>query len=186
MPNLGRIHDLSRLHSQRHDAAGALPCAAAGEWPRNRKQPNLGENTCRAEWAIYGPGNKHGDCAKDWEFTSFAVSPGDSWSSPAYGSDANGVPLLVFGSKDRDDSVYALNASTGALVWRYQTSTLEDSDVGAPPTISPPGRNGFAGGVVYVTGKDKVVYALDLTTGGLIWKYALASGTRGDLSGLPW
>jgi outer membrane protein assembly factor BamB len=55
--------------------------------------------------------------------------------------------------------------------------------VGAPPTISPPGRNGFAHGAVYVTGKDKVVYALDLTTGGLIWKYALAAGSHGDLSG---
>jgi outer membrane protein assembly factor BamB len=142
-----------------------------------------GSSTPGAEWAIYGPGNKHGGCTEDWAFTAFAVSPGGSWSSPAYGTDANGVPLLVFGSKDRDDSVYALNASTGALVWRYQTSTLEYSDVGAAPTISPPGRNGFADGVVYVTGKDKSVYALNLTTGSLIWKYALAKGTKGDLSG---
>ena len=59
------------------------------------------------------------------------------------------------GSKDRDDAVYALNANTGARVWRYQTSTAKLADVGAPPTISPRGRNGFADGVVYVTGKDK-------------------------------
>jgi outer membrane protein assembly factor BamB len=136
-----------------------------------------------AEWAIYGPGNKHGGCTVDWQFTAFAVAPGGSWSSPAYGTGANGVPLLVFGSKDDDDAVYALNANTGALVWRYQTSTLDLADVGAAPTISPPGRNGFADGVVYVTGKDKVVYALDLTTGTLIWKHALAKGTHGDLSG---
>ena len=136
-----------------------------------------------AEYAIYGPGNTHGACTKDWEFNSWAVTPGGTWSSPAYGMGAGGVPLLVFGSKDRDDSVYALNARTGALVWRYQTSTLADSDVGAPPTISPRGRNGFTDGVVYVTGKDKVVYALDLATGKLIWKHALATGTNGDLAG---
>ncbi len=136
-----------------------------------------------AEWAIYGAGNTHGGCTKDWEFTAFRVTPGGSWSSPAYGTDASGVPLLVFGSKDRDDSVYALNASTGALAWRYQTSSVADSDVGAPPTISPPGQNGFAGGAVYVTGKDKVVYALNLTTGKLIWRYKLAAGTNGDLAG---
>jgi len=136
-----------------------------------------------AEWAVYGPGNRHGGCAKDWEFTGFAVSPGGSWSPPAYGTGANGVPLVVFGSKDRDDSVYALNARTGALVWRYRTSAEKDADVGAPPTISPPGRNGFAGGVVYVTAKDKVTYALNLTTGTLIWKHPLAVGTNGDLSG---
>jgi outer membrane protein assembly factor BamB len=136
-----------------------------------------------AEWAVYGPGNSHGGCAEDWEFSSFPVSPDGTWSSPAYGTDASGVPLIVFGTKEFDDSVYALNANTGALVWRYQTSTLDDADVGAAPTISPPGRNGFADGVVYITGKDKVVYALDLTTGSLIWKYALAKGNRGDLSG---
>ena len=96
---------------------------------------------------------------------------------------ANRVPLLVFGSKDRDDSVYAVNANTGARVWRYQTSTAADSDVGAPPTISARGRNGFANGVVYVTGKDKIVYALNLATGALIWKHALAKGTNGDVAG---
>jgi outer membrane protein assembly factor BamB len=79
--------------------------------------------------------------------------------------------------------VYAVNASTGARVWRYQTSTAADSDVGAPPTISPRGQNGFANGVVYVTGKVKVVYALNLATGALIWKHALAKGTNGDVAG---
>ena len=96
---------------------------------------------------------------------------------------ANHVPLLVFGSKDPDDSVYAVNANTGKRVWRYRTSTAADSDVGAPPTISPRGRNGFANGVVYVTGKDKIVYALNLATGALIWKHPLAKGTNGDVAG---
>ncbi len=136
-----------------------------------------------AEYAMYGPGGTHGACTKDWEFNSWTGSPDGTWSSAAYGIGANGVPLLVFGSKDRDDSVYALNANTGARVWRYQTSTAADSDVGAPPTISPRGRNGFANGVVYVTGKDKIVYALNLATGALIWKHALVKGTNGDVAG---
>jgi eukaryotic-like serine/threonine-protein kinase len=136
-----------------------------------------------AEYAIYGPGNTHGACTEDWKFSSWAVTPDGTWSSPAYGMGANRVPLLVFGSKDPDDSVYAVNANTGARVWRFQTSTATLSDVGAPPTISPRGRNGFANGVVYVTGKDKVVYALNLATGALIWKHALAKGTNGDVAG---
>ena len=142
-----------------------------------------GAGVSGAEYAIYGPGNTHGACKRDWAFTSWAGTPDGSWSSPAYGMGANRVPLLVFGSKDRDDSVYAVNANTGARVWRYQTSTAADSDVGAPPTISPRGQNGFASGVVYVTGKDKIVYALNLATGALIWKHALARGTNGDLAG---
>jgi outer membrane protein assembly factor BamB len=133
-----------------------------------------------AEWAIYGAGSTHGSCARAWEFTAFAVAPGGSWSSPAYATDADDVPLLVFGSKD---SVYALDADTGALAWRYRTSSAKEADVGASPTISPPGKNGFADGVVYVTGKDKIVYALNLTTGKQIWKYQLAHGSHGDLSG---
>ena len=136
-----------------------------------------------AEYAIYGPGNRHGACKKDWAFSSWALTPDGTWSSPAYGMGANRVPLLVFGSKDPDDSVYAVNANSGARVWRFRTSTAADSDVGAPPTISARGQNGFANGVVYVTGKDKVVYALNLATGGLIWKHALAKGTNGDVAG---
>ena len=135
------------------------------------------------EYAIYGPGNTHGACTKDWEFTASAVSPAGSWSSPAYGVGSNGVPLLVYGSRDRDDSVYALNANTGALVWRYQTNNALEGDVGAPPTISAPGVNGFPGGVAYVTGKDKIVYALNLTTGKPIWKHGLAVSKYDDLSG---
>jgi outer membrane protein assembly factor BamB len=134
------------------------------------------------EVAIYGAGNTHGACTKDWEFTSWVVTPGGTWSAPAFGADANGTPLLVFGSVDNDDSVYALNANTGALVWRFNTSSTALFDVGAAPTISAPGVNGFADGVVYVTGKDHITYAIDLTTGTRIWKTKLAVGTNGDVS----
>lgn len=141
-----------------------------------------------AEFAMTGPGNSAGNCTQAWTFSNFAVSPGGTWSSPAFGTDARGVPLVVFGSKDRDDAVYALNARTGALVWRYRTSTASLADVGAAPVISTPGQNGVASGVVYVTGKDKTVYALNLNTGGLIWKYALLgggnpTGSSGDVAG---
>ena len=34
-----------------------------------------------------------------------------------------------------------------------------------------------------MTGKDKIVYALNLATGALIWKHALAKGTNGDVAG---
>lgn len=132
-----------------------------------------GKGVVGAEYAIYGAGNTHGSCTHDWKFTSWQAARGGTWSPPAYGTDADGNPVLVFGSRDPDDSVYALNATTGALDWRYQTSTQKDLDVGAAPTISAPGTNGFADGVAYVSGKDHVVYALDLTTGSLIWHHYL-------------
>jgi len=147
-----------------------------------------GNGAAGAEFAINGPGSTAGNCTQDWKFTSFAVAPGGTWSSPAYATDARGVPLVVFGSKDTDDAVYALNARTGAQVWRYRTSSASLADVGAAPVISTPGQNGFASGVAYVVGKDKSVYALNLTTGRLIWKYALQpggnpTGSSGDVAG---
>jgi outer membrane protein assembly factor BamB len=135
------------------------------------------------EYAIYGAGNTHGSCSLDWQFNGWQVADSGSWSSPAYGTDANGNPILVFGSVGPDDALYALNATTGALDWRYQTATADYWDVGAAPTISAPGQNGFADGVAYVTGKDKIVYAIDLTTGKLIWSYKLLKGTNADVSG---
>ena len=135
-------------------------------------------------FAMYAPGNTHGACKQAWTWDSWTVQPGGSFSSPGYATGANGTPVVVFGSVDPDNSVYALNASTGAKVWSYRTNpTTANDDVGAAPTISAPGVNGFAGGAVYITGKDKVTYALDLTTGKVIWQHALAIGRAGDIAG---
>lgn len=126
------------------------------------------------EWAVYGAANTHGACTEDWYFNHFPVASG-TWSSAAYGTDAAGEHLVVFGSKDPDDSVYALDAGTGAEVWRYQTSTLTEQDVGAAPLVSAPGVNGLVDGAAYVEGKDGVLYALDLASGALLWKDKVAN-----------
>jgi len=81
--------------------------------------------------------------------------------------------LLVFGSSNPDDAVYALDARDGSLVWHFQTAASGDQDVGAGPTISKPGLNGFPDGVVYIDGKDGIEYALDLFTGHEIWEFNL-------------
>ncbi len=129
------------------------------------------------EWAINGVGNSNGQCTLKWSFNSFAVTGGGtrtgSWSSPALVQDASGVWLVVFGSTNPDNAVYALNATTGAELWHFTTTTKGDFDVGAGPTISPPGANGFADGVVYIDGKDQVEYALDLSTGASLWQFNL-------------
>ncbi len=109
------------------------------------------------------------------------------WSPISYGVDADGVPLVLFGSADPDSSEYAINAATGSLVWRYFTSDPlgEDWDIGAGSTISAPGVNGFADGVAYFDGKDGVFYALDLTTGALIWSWDFGNGANTDALSTP-
>jgi outer membrane protein assembly factor BamB len=129
------------------------------------------------EWAITGVGNSLGGCKLIWSFNSWGVTNGGtqtgSWSPPALAYDSTGRPLLVFGTSQPDSSVYALDARDGSMVWRYNTSTTGDHDVGAGACITAPGVNGFADGEVYIDGKDQVLYALDLMTGAVGWSFDL-------------
>ena len=70
---------------------------------------------------------------------------------------ANGV--VYVGSYDQN--VYALNANTGALLWKYKTANFIESS----PAV--------ANGVVYIASNDPDdnLYALDANTGTLLWKH---------------
>ena len=132
------------------------------------------------EWAINGVGNTAGACTPKWahDLGSTGGKHSGSWSPPALVTDSIGRPLLVFGTGQPDDAVYALDARDGSLVWRFQTlKNFSDADVGAGPTISAPGVNGFAHGVVYIDGKDKQEYAIDLLTGTQLWTFDMESDT---------
>lgn len=59
--------------------------------------------------------------------------------------------------------LYALNAATGAVVWRYDT----EMPLGNSPTV--------VDGVVYVGGHDRKLHALDAQTGQHLWAF---SGAR--------
>jgi outer membrane protein assembly factor BamB len=131
------------------------------------------------EWAISGVGNSAGSCTRKWMHdlgNSPRAKHSGSWSPPALVVDSTGRTLVVFGTGQSDDAVYALNASDGSLVWRFQTLVnFPDADVGAGPTISAPGVNGMADGVVYIDGKDKIEYAIDLLTGTQLWDFDMGA-----------
>jgi len=136
-------------------------------------------NNAGHQWAINGVGNTNPKCTVRWSFNAWANTNNGhntgTWSSAALGNDATGRPLLVFGSTQPDDSVYALDARDGSQAWRFQTVIGKDTDVGAAPTISPPGQNGLADGAVYVQGKDRHEWALDLLTGALLWDFDMTT-----------
>jgi outer membrane protein assembly factor BamB len=133
--------------------------------------------------AVQGPMMAINDstCNIEWQRNPYPVFSG-TWSPDSYGVNANGVPLVIFGSGDPDCAIYALNAKTGATVWRVTSLVGGLNDFGAGTVISPPGRNGFADGMAYVPGKDRILYAIDLTTGELKWTYdyGAATGTNHD------
>ncbi len=131
-------------------------------------------------WAINAVDpNAAANCSLKWRFDGYGATAGSqpsagTWSPPAFGVDTTGRPLIVFGGSSPDNAVYAVNAVTGARVWRFQTEVFhQDNDVGAGATISPPGDNGFTDGVAYVSGKNRIVYALNLRTGAKIWEFRI-------------
>jgi outer membrane protein assembly factor BamB len=130
------------------------------------------------EWAMYGYGNTNGNCTEKWMFDLVATSKSKhsgTWSPPALVVDSTGRTLVVFGTGQPDDAVYALDASTGARVWRFQTTkNFSDADVGAGPTISAPGVNN-AHGIVYIDGRDRIEYAIDLLTGTQLWDFDMGA-----------
>ncbi|MCI4365112.1 MAG: PQQ-binding-like beta-propeller repeat protein [Thermoplasmata archaeon] len=128
------------------------------------------------------------NCTIEWAFTGYNHTAG-SWDSASYAVSKGGVPMVLFGTDDPDSSIYAINALTGQLIWRFQTYNPPgaDLDVGAGVTISPPGKNGFAQGVAYATNKAGRAYALDLNNGSLIWEtnFNALAGTTGDARSTP-
>jgi outer membrane protein assembly factor BamB len=65
--------------------------------------------------------------------------------------------VVYFGSLD--DKVYALNASSGAVLWSYTTG----ANVLSPVAV--------AEGMVFVGSEDFNVYALNKTTGVYVWSF---------------
>ena len=65
--------------------------------------------------------------------------------------------MVYVGSQD--DSVYALNATSGSKIWSYPTNNEVES--------SP----AFANGVIYIGSDDNNIYALNATSGATIWTF---------------
>ena len=113
------------------------------DWPKSRFDlSNTGYNPYET---ILSP-TTVGNLVPEWQHFGGSVI-----SSPAV---VSGVVYLGCGH-----SVCALNGSTGCRLWSYQTEATVDSS----PAV--------ANGVVYVGSDDGNLYALDVSTGALLWNY---------------
>ena len=119
-------------------------------------------------------------CAVEWQSTP-EPKPGSGgiWDFLNYSVNANGTPVVLFGTADPDSGVYEVNATTGATVWRFQPANPPPGtyDIGAGVTTTAPGANGFADGMAYVPSKYGILYALDLTTGAMAWQFNFGAVT---------
>ena len=136
-------------------ATAQQPCSgphtkAVVDWPQFRSDPcHTGFNPYEF---VLGPATV-GNLVLDWTYNA---GPGIAYSSPAV---ANGV--VYVGSVEPDGSLYAINANTGTLRWRYTTG---DDFISSPAV---------ANGVVYVGCDDHNLYALNASTGTLLWNHTM-------------
>ena len=103
-------------------------------------------------------------------------SPWDQSPSLAAGSDE--VFVIPAGTANAAKTIYALNASTGAIVWS-DTGDAETGYVGIPA---------FADGVVYAgscnpqlnewSPNSGNIYAFNATTGAVLWNYTMSDGVH--------
>jgi len=84
--------------------------------------------------------------------------------------------VVYVGSQDRN--LYALNATTGTVLWKYDTMERNDQ-VSSSPAV--------ANGVVYIGGLKTKVHAVDAESGNLLWKYRvpIRTTTRSGISSSP-
>ncbi|MDQ0259287.1 PQQ-binding-like beta-propeller repeat protein, partial [Sinomonas atrocyanea] len=68
-----------------------------------------------------------------------------------------------------DGYEYAVSTGTGALIWKQFLGLTQDPAC-QPPTIGVTSAAAVVNGVVYVGGGDSYWYALDATTGAILWK----------------
>jgi outer membrane protein assembly factor BamB len=112
------------------------------------------------------------NCSQIWSTAGWLTLSG-VWATPAFAIDASGKGRVYVGTADPDSTEYAVDALTGSPIWNYSALNPPDGefDIGSAATISAPGNNGFADGVLYFPSKYGVLYALDLTTGKRIWQF---------------
>ena len=113
---------------------------------------------------------------------AFRVSDGQQVWNYTTGDYVNSSPAVannvVYIGSD-DGYVYALNATTGNLIWKFNCNAAYPYDgVSASPAV--------VNGVVYIASYDGNVFALDAQSGNKIWNHntaTLASSTSSPIFG---
>jgi quinoprotein glucose dehydrogenase len=122
--------------------------------------------------------------ANDWagmaldERRGLVFAPlGEPWDTH-YGADRAGRNLF-------SDSLVALDANTGQLVWYFQTvrHDLWDRDLPAPPTLVTVTRQGKPLDALALVTKSGFVYVLDRMTGKSLWPLAEKKAVSSEIPG---
>ena len=89
--------------------------------------------------------------------------------------------VAYFGSWDGYE--YAVNASTGTLIWKTYTGVLKANPICIPPQLGVSSPATVANGTVYVGGGDGYWYALNAATGAVSWRIWVGGTAPGTYDG---
>jgi outer membrane protein assembly factor BamB len=124
-------------------------------------------------WAMYMHDNQRTGASADATLSpSNAARLGKLWSYQTGGMIAS-QPAVVNGIVyvgSWDGYEYALNATTGALLWKTFLGTTTASPTCFPSQMGISSSAAVENGVVYVGGGDAYWYALDAATGTVLWR----------------
>jgi len=137
--------------------------AAGGDWPMYLHDP---QRTGAGSDTILSPADA-GQLTKSWSFKTGGVIA----ASPTV---VGGV--VYVGSWDGYE--YALDAATGALKWKTYLGVTNIPTCN-PPSIGISSGAAVVNGVVYVGGGDSYWYALDATSGAILWKVFTGDTSKG-------
>jgi outer membrane protein assembly factor BamB len=125
---------------------------AAADWPAFRGPTHDGTSTERLRWPTNGPKEK-------WKIN---VGIGHS-AVTVVGSRA-----YTMGNANETDTVYSLDVETGKVVWTHSYPCNEK--VGIKDYDGPFATPAVANGVVYTLSRKGDLFALDATSGNVIWQ----------------
>ncbi|HEY4869322.1 MAG TPA: PQQ-binding-like beta-propeller repeat protein, partial [Candidatus Dormibacteraeota bacterium] len=152
---------------------GAVTASGANAAPGHAAaRPQAGQQTTQ-DWPTYLHDNaRSGSSAETVLNAANASTLGVKWAATtgnsvvANAAVVNGV--VYVGSWDGFE--YALNATTGAVIWKTGLGSTTDPNCSYPVTAGVTSSATVQNGVVYVGGGDSFWYALDANTGAILWK----------------
>ena len=150
-------------------AAGALGLALLSGVPLGAT-PAVAQSS--QDWPTYLQNAQRTDATTDSTLTvAGAPNLGVDWTYQAGGPIATSASIVgnVAYVGAWDGYEYAINTQTGALIWKTNTGVTTDPGCN-PSTIGITSAASVVNGVVYVGGGGPYFYALNASTGAVLWK----------------
>jgi outer membrane protein assembly factor BamB len=152
---------------------GAVSASGANAAPRHAPARAQAGPQTTLDWPTYLHDNaRSGSTTEAVLNAANAPTLGVKWKATTGNSVVAGAAVVngVVYVGSWDGFEYALNATTGAVIWKTSLGMTTDPNCSYPVSAGVTSSATVQGGVVYVGGGDSFWYALDANSGAILWK----------------